>query len=156
MKRSVPTRWNTVAEASGCALELKKALVVLWDMPQHNHRTAKLCKYKLSDTEWGILKQLYDILEVSFIIFSIQPAYVLMCCSQHFLAATLRISKSHIPLMHEVIPVMDILTNELNATIQDTTIHIAVRAAAARGRVIMDKYYSRTDESIMYHMAMSK
>lgn len=25
-----------------------------------------------------------------------------------------------------------------------------------RGRVIMDKYYSRTDESIMYRMAMSK
>lgn len=65
MKRSVPTRWNTVAEASGCALELKKALVVLWDMPHHKHRTAKLRKYKLSDVEWLILKQLYDILEVS-------------------------------------------------------------------------------------------
>lgn len=76
--------------------------------------------------------------------------------SQHFLSATLRISKSRIPLMHEVIPIMDILTHELNLTIQDTNLHIAVRAAAARGRVIMDKYYSRTDESIMYRMAMSK
>lgn len=51
---------------------------------------------------------------------------------------------------------MDILTNELNLVIRDTSLHIAVRAAAACGRVILDKYYSRTDESVMYRMAMSK
>ncbi len=51
---------------------------------------------------------------------------------------------------------MDILTQELNAAIKKPSLHIAVRAAAARGRVILDKYYAKTDASIMYRMAMSK
>ncbi|KLO09608.1 hypothetical protein SCHPADRAFT_833804, partial [Schizopora paradoxa] len=71
-----------------------------------------------------------------------------------FLAATLRISQSRIPLLHEVIPMMDILTSMLNKTVTNTKLHIAVRAAAARGRVILDKYYSKTDDSITYRMAM--
>ncbi len=50
---------------------------------------------------------------------------------------------------------MDILTHKINDAIQDESLHIAVRAAAARGRVILDKYYSKTDQSIMYRMAMS-
>ncbi len=50
----------------------------------------------------------------------------------------------------------DKLTVKVNAAIKDTSLHIAVRAAAARGRVILDKYYSKTDASIMYRMAMSE
>lgn len=75
MKRSVPTRWNSVAEASGCALDLKKPLGLLWDMPKHKHRTAKLRKYKLSDEEWAILKELYTVLEVCTVLFCIHPSY---------------------------------------------------------------------------------
>lgn len=51
---------------------------------------------------------------------------------------------------------MDILTNELNDVVKNTKLHIAVRAAAARGRLILDKYYAKTDDSIMYRMAMSE
>lgn len=64
MTRSVPTRWNTVAEASGCAIELKAALDVLWDMPQHCQCTSKLRKYKLTAGEWVILEELHGILKV--------------------------------------------------------------------------------------------
>lgn len=35
-------------------------------------------------------------------------------------------------------------------------LHVLVRAAAARGRKMLDKYYSKTDDSIMYRLAMSK
>ncbi len=51
---------------------------------------------------------------------------------------------------------MDILTSMLNDTIENASLHIAVRAAAARGHVILDKYYTKTDESIMYRMGMSE
>ena len=78
-----------------------------------------------------------------------------MYCRQHFLLSTKRISRSRIPLLHEVIPIMDILTNLLNDAVSNTSLHIAVRAVAARGRVILDKYYAKTDDSIMYRMAMS-
>ncbi len=66
MSRSVPTRWNSVAEASGCAIELKDALKVLWDMPKHSHRNAKLRKYKLTPAEWTILEQLHGLLKVRY------------------------------------------------------------------------------------------
>ena len=75
---------------------------------------------------------------------------------QPFLLTTLRISKSLIPLIHEVIPLMDALTHTLDDKIKDRSAHITIRAAAARGRALIDKYYSKTDESIMYRLGMSE
>lgn len=72
MKRSVDTRWNTVAKASGCALAFKAALFLLFDMPQHKHRNAKMRKYILTEIEWVILDQLYEILEVSAVLLLVQ------------------------------------------------------------------------------------
>lgn len=75
MKRSVPTCWNSVAEASACALELKTALIVLWAMPKHDVRMAVLRKYKLAAPEWTILKQLDDVLKVRGVPLLIISAY---------------------------------------------------------------------------------
>ena len=57
-------------------------------------------------------------------------------------------------LLHEVIPYIDVLTEHLDAFATNTQYHPTVRAAARRGRLLMDKYYSRTDESIVYRDAM--
>ncbi len=69
---------------------------------------------------------------------------------------TLRISRTSTPLLHEVIPLIDILTKLLDKKIIDTSLPMAIRAAVARGRAILNKYYSLTDDSIMYRMAMSE
>jgi hypothetical protein len=58
------------------------------------------------------------------------------------------------PLLHLVIPIFDILTHVLDDFIDDQEKYPAVRAAARRGRAMLNKYYGLLDESIMYCIAM--
>ena len=81
-------------------------------------------------------------------------------CSYHryqpFAFATRQISTSNRALVHEVIPYMDALTEHLDKFSQDETLTPAVRMAAKRGRLLLDKYYGLTDETIIYRIAMSE
>ena len=61
------------------------------------------------------------------------------------------------PLLHEVIPIFDIIiTRALDDYIDDATKLPIVRAAARRGHAIVNKYYSLTNDSVMYCLAMSE
>ncbi len=77
-----------------------------------------------------------------------------LICIQIFLLATKRISKTDVPLLHQVIPIIDLLTTNLTDTIANEDIEPVVRTAAARGLAVLNKYYSATDDSIMYRVAM--
>lgn len=50
---------------------------------------------------------------------------------------------------------MDILTRELEKALKNRSNLPVVHAGVARGLAIMDKYYSKTDESIMWKTSMS-
>ena len=65
IKRSVPTRWNLVAEMIESALHLQAALDRLVEMDRHN-TVAKthLRKLKILTKEWEVLSQLTEILSV--------------------------------------------------------------------------------------------
>ncbi len=80
---------------------------------------------------------------------------MLKCNRQNFLKATERISRSGAPLLHEVIPTMDILTRELKKALKNTALLPCVHAGVSQRLSIIDKYYSKTDESIMWKTAMS-
>ena len=69
--------------------------------------------------------------------------------------ATNEISKNKIPLIHQVIPIFDIITTALEDTIDNDTLPLVVRHAALQGFFMLNKYYSLTDESIVYRVAMS-
>lgn len=73
-----------------------------------------------------------------------------------FLKATQHISKTAKPLLHQVIPLIDKLTGHLEAIVANATLLMPVRAAAARGRVVLNTYYSKTDDSVMYRLAIGK
>lgn len=73
-----------------------------------------------------------------------------------FLLATKKVSYSCIPLIHEVIPIFDALTSALDEFLDNTDLLPAVRAAALRGIVMMNKYYALSDQSSIYRVAMSK
>ena len=60
------------------------------------------------------------------------------------------------PLLHQVIPIIDSLTTALDEFIDNAALGSAVRHAALRGMLMLNKYYGRTDESILYRIAMSK
>ena len=51
---------------------------------------------------------------------------------------------------------MDALTEHLDKFSEDESLTPAVRMAAKRGCIILDKYYGLTDETIIYRIAMSK
>jgi hypothetical protein len=72
-----------------------------------------------------------------------------------FLFATNEISKSKIPLIHQVIPIFDIITTALEDTINNDALPPVVRHAALRGYYMVNKYYTLTDDSIVYRIAMS-
>ena len=50
---------------------------------------------------------------------------------------------------------MDVLTEHVDRFTQDEELAPCVRAAAKRGRVILNKYYGLTDETCIYRIAMS-
>ena len=75
---------------------------------------------------------------------------------QVFLYATKKISESNTPLLHQVIPIIDSLTTALDEFIDNAALGSAVRHAALRGMLMLNKYYGRTDESIVYRIAMSQ
>jgi hypothetical protein len=63
-------------------------------------------------------------------------------------------SSSSVPRLYGVIPIMDKLTQALDNFPSDSSLLPAIRAAATRGRVVLNKYYSLTDDSIMYRLAI--
>lgn len=58
--------------------------------------------------------------------------------------------------MHEVIPYIDILTAHLDDFQDNLALTSGIRAAAKRGRLMLSKYYSLTDETAIFRVAMSE
>ncbi|THH23259.1 hypothetical protein EUX98_g7913, partial [Antrodiella citrinella] len=136
MIRSVATRWNSTSQAISRALYLRLALDKLFALPKYNKNDKKsLKRFKPTTEEWTILEQLEPILEM-------------------FLIATEHISHSNRPLLYEVIPIIDKLTTALEQVIANNSLVQPVRAAATRGMKVLNKYYSVTDDSIMYRLAI--
>jgi len=65
IKRSVPMRWNSVAEMLNSALDIRSGLEKLVDLERHNQvAKTSLRRHKLSANEWKLLTQLRPILSV--------------------------------------------------------------------------------------------
>lgn len=76
--------------------------------------------------------------------------------SKVFLFATNKVSHSKNPLVHDVIPIFDIISRALDDHVGDVTLPPVVRVAAARGRTMLNKYYGLSDDSIVFRIAMHK
>ena len=72
------------------------------------------------------------------------------------MVATLHMERMGRPLVHAVIPLIDNLTNMLKAAAANEDLDITIRAGALAGKKILDKYYSKTDQSIIFRIAMGK
>jgi hypothetical protein len=76
--------------------------------------------------------------------------------SQAFLIAMKQMSQSKTPLVHNVIPIIDIIAWVVDNYSSDTALPPAMHMATLRGRTMPNKYYGLTDESIVYHITMCK
>lgn len=65
-------------------------------------------------------------------------------------------SQSCRPLVSDAIPLIDLLEKHLKALVGDSQKPVIIRASAAKARAVLNKYYSRTDDSKMYRMCMSE
>ena len=65
-------------------------------------------------------------------------------------------SYSRVPLLHEVIPLFNVLTLALLEFMDNQDLHPLVCFAAANGSQMLYKYYKKTETSIMYKLAICK
>lgn len=66
-------------------------------------------------------------------------------------------SASAHPLIADVIPLIDLLLHDrLDDLVNDIDKPMIIRASAAKASAIIEKYYSKTDDSKMYRLCMSK
>src|SRR5882724_7903169 len=129
MIQAVSMRWNTTAELIGKAKDLHPALNLLINREQHNKsHGVQLKHFQLWQQEWDLLLQLYLLLDVSF--FPSSCYSMLMLSYQVFLEATKKMSQSQVPLLHEVIPLFDIIMHHIDKYIENTENFPEVHAAA--------------------------
>lgn len=69
--------------------------------------------------------------------------------------ATKEILKCKVPLIHDVIPLIDSLTAALDEVIDNILLSLTVHHAALHGVLLLNKYYTKTNDSIIYCIAMS-
>ena len=72
------------------------------------------------------------------------------------MTATLHMEAMGRSLVHAVIPLIDNVTTRLQKASRNAALNITIRAAALAGIKVLNKYYSRTDDTIIYCIAMSK
>ncbi len=75
---------------------------------------------------------------------------------QPFLQATEHMEYTNRPLLYQVLPMFDIMDDHLEAVARNDSLYTVTRTAAARMLTVLNKYYSKTDESIMYRASLSK
>ncbi|SJL18950.1 uncharacterized protein ARMOST_22553 [Armillaria ostoyae] len=109
---AVVTHWLTHGTVLCHALILQPALDMLCDMSDWNKNQKKaIGHFKLTRLEWQFIEQL-------------QPMLVMLS------VASEQMSSSGVPLLHEVIPLFDLLISKFEDIIIDTDLFSGVRAAA--------------------------
>jgi hypothetical protein len=82
--------------------------------------------------------------------------FVLLTILQQVFKSTTQKFSSNTTNLPEVIPAMDHMHATLKASIDDESIDLSIRAALSLGVQLLNKYYSLTDESEVYRIAISK
>ncbi|KAJ7190628.1 hypothetical protein GGX14DRAFT_304628, partial [Mycena pura] len=105
-------------------------------------RNLELRKYDVSDAEWTILEDMVFTLKV-------------------FKDATILFSADSKSTIANVITTMDKIDDLITTTVVPATarrrqhiVHVSIREALALAKKTMNKYYSATDESNVYRIAM--
>jgi hypothetical protein len=110
-----------------------------------------LQKYELSPAEWGIAKELRDILKVFFHSFC--SFLFTKCFCQVFKDATLFFLHGT-PNLTTVIPAMDHIDKVLATSSDRHQYSLSICAALVIGKNTINWYYNKTDYSETYHIAM--
>ena len=130
MPRDVVTRWNSTFDMLQFSLKYRKAIDAITA-----ERTLKLRKHELEPEDWLIVEDLTAVLG-------------------QYKNATLYFS-SDAASISAVIPAMDRIDSHLNAHAGNRSLHPSIVAAMKLAKLKLNRYYSLTDMSSIYRIAMS-
>lgn len=118
-------------------------------------RSLNLRDYELSSNEWKIAKELQAVLRVSFSILLGTPrvSLTIPLPPQIFYDVTQYFSRD-VPSIPMVIPAMDHIEDVLSTNATSARYSKSIRSALSIGRRTLNKYYSKTDLSETYRIAM--
>jgi hypothetical protein len=146
MPRDVRTRWNSTFLMLDFAIKHRKPLDLL-----SADRANGVRDLELKAEEWKIVEQLRDVLKVRS-----APSVVIMLTHVHseiFLDATSFFSRAT-PSLATVIPAMDHIDQVLASQCVDRRYEPCIRAALAMSKKTLNRYYTLTDSSETYRIAM--
>ncbi|KZT31642.1 hypothetical protein SISSUDRAFT_1067594 [Sistotremastrum suecicum HHB10207 ss-3] len=133
---AVKTRWNTIGDAIARHVVLKQAIIRL--TTHAKYEKLKLERLIMKTKEWLLAEEVGPY------------SKVLKDC-------TVSLSVKNQPLVHQVIPVIDYLTEKFAAAADDDSgqTSLIIRHGAVNGISVLNTYYSKTDDSVMYRVAMN-
>lgn len=114
---------------------------------------AGLRKYEIDNDEWKIARHLCDTLRVRDNWHAPAACLDFLALAQVFKDATLFFSRST-PSLATVIPAMDHIDEMLTSHARDHHIPHVIRNALAIAKKTLDKYYTKSDQSEVYRIAM--
>jgi hypothetical protein len=109
--------------------------------------------YELSKEQWALAKELEGVLEV-------RSSEALSHLQQHSLVKqifdqlTELFSQAEVPLIYQVLPMLEQLEHQLEFMQDDWNTHNVIRIAAQAALLMVGKYYALTDDNEVYRIAM--
>ena len=151
MPWDVSTWWNSTYEMLKFASTYREPINKITD-----NRSMRLRDFELKDHEWKIVEELWDCLKVQvfFTLYLFSPPLYLIFL-QIFKTVTQEFS-TDTPCLANVIPAMDWMHNDLISACNNEDYSTAIHDALKIGKNLLNKYYSITDNSEVYRIAMSK
>ena len=125
----VPTRWNSDLTCLSAHIGFETPV------RQLTSSDPSLKKYALSEAQWKLAKQLAEVLEIFYDI-------------------TILFSKAEVPLVHEVIPMLEAMEHDLTVIRDSFELPVVIRIAAIAALLIISKYYALTDDNEVYRIAI--
>jgi hypothetical protein len=149
MPRDVRTRWNSTYLMLDFAVRHGEVLDRLSGARENNLR-----ELELSEREWRLAVQLRDVLKVSVTKAAKARLTLTRLDPQIFRDATDFFSRGT-PSLAMVIPAMDHIDQVLASQSVNRTFDAPIRVALALGKKTLNRYYTLTDSSEVYRIAMS-
>ncbi|KAG2363135.1 hypothetical protein BDR07DRAFT_1283122, partial [Suillus spraguei] len=132
LDRRVATRWNSDFACLCAHLFFKDEVKIFMSASDND-----LSDYVLTAAQWKLAEHLVPVLEL-------------------FNDLTNLFSQSEVPLIYEVVPMLESLEHALdrvyNALTEPAVVHIAAKAALQ----VVGKYYALTDDNEVYRIAIGK
>jgi hypothetical protein len=145
--RDVATRWNSTYDMLRFAVEYREAIDgVTAD------KSLKLRRFELDNDEWKIIGDLVSVLEVSNLVVDYSASR--LTSIKQYKKATLFFSRDTAGIA-SIIPAMDKLNSGLDPK-TNVDYHLAIKSAMPLAKSKLNRYYSLTDGSSAYRIAMGK